>query len=206
MINIDSVSHKRNVVQVHCYTVNLYSAVSLRSFDMCLSQIADRSVSEPTWLLSIHPSGHQSSAGITQKDKQPFTLTFTPTPTLESPVNRTTNMWFGLWEKAKVPRENQFKHRDNMNSTQKSPRPPALKAGSFFFLLWGNRVNHCPTVLHFFQQMWFTFWKTTINRRISLKWEQIKETSGFISPGLILGSIHRSLCQVSRDWKPLFKV
>lgn len=48
MINIDSVSHKRNVVQVHCYTVNLYSAVSPRSFDMCLSQIADRSVSEPT--------------------------------------------------------------------------------------------------------------------------------------------------------------
>lgn len=144
MINIDSVSHKRNVVQVHCYTVNLYWAVSPRSFDMCLSQIADRSVSEPTWLLSIHPSGHQSSAGITQKDKQPFTLTFTPTPTLESPVNRTTNMWFGLWEKAKVPRENQFKHRENMNSTQKSPRPPALKAGSFFFCCEGTELTTAP--------------------------------------------------------------
>lgn len=145
MIKIDSVSHKRNVVQVHCYTVNLYWAVSPRSFDMCLSQIADRSVSEPTWLLSIHPSGHQSSAGITQKDKQPFTLTFTPTPTLESPVNRTTNMWFGLWEKAKVPRENQFKHRENMNSTQKSPRPPALKAGSFFFFCCeGTELTTAP--------------------------------------------------------------
>lgn len=142
IINIDSVFHIHTVVQVHCYTVKLYSAVSPSSFNMCLSQIDDRSASELTWLLSIHPSGHQSSAGITQK--QPFTLTFTPTPTLESPFNWTTNMWFGLWEKAKVPRENQFKHSENMNSTQKSPRRPVLNAGCFFLCCDWTELTTAP--------------------------------------------------------------
>ncbi|XP_049444776.1 uncharacterized protein LOC125896339 isoform X2 [Epinephelus fuscoguttatus] len=52
-------------------------------------------------------TGRQTIAGLTHRDKQPFTLTFTPTDNLESPINLVPNLHvFGLWEEAGVPGEN----------------------------------------------------------------------------------------------------
>ena len=54
-------------------------------------------------------SGHHgqvvSSSGLKYRDKQPSTLTFTPTGDLESPINLLTPSLhvFGLWEEAGEP-------------------------------------------------------------------------------------------------------
>ena len=64
--------------------------------------------------LSIHPlsitaflvdrqADCQFITRLTHRDKQPFTLTFTPRGNLESPINLHV---FGLWEEAREPGEN----------------------------------------------------------------------------------------------------
>ena len=50
----------------------------------------------------------------THKDKQPITLTFTPTDNLESPSKPKPSLPVsGLWEEAGVPEENQHRHKEN---------------------------------------------------------------------------------------------
>ncbi len=49
----------------------------------------------------------QFITGLTHRDKQPITLTFTPMDNLESLINLCV---FGLWEEARVPGENPRRH------------------------------------------------------------------------------------------------
>lgn len=53
-------------------------------------------------------TAHQSVAGLTQRDRQAFTLIFTSRATLESPVNLTMSLDFG---RVPVPRKNPHRHR-----------------------------------------------------------------------------------------------
>jgi len=48
------------------------------------------------------PTGHQTITGLTHRDRQPFTLTLTPTDNLESPINLHV---FGLLGKTRAPVE-----------------------------------------------------------------------------------------------------
>ncbi len=58
-------------------------------------------------------TSRQIITGLTHRDIQPFTLTFTPMGNLESPINLHI---FGLWEEAGVPRENPRRHGENMQT------------------------------------------------------------------------------------------
>ncbi len=59
--------------------------------------------------------------GLTYRDTQPLTLTFTPTGNLESPINLTC-MSLDCGRKPEYPEKT---HAEHANSTQKGPRWPA---------------------------------------------------------------------------------
>jgi len=63
----------------------------------------------------------QTITGLTHRDRQPFTLTFTSMDNLESPINLHV---FGMWEEAGVPRENPHWHRENMQTLHMRAPPP----------------------------------------------------------------------------------
>ena len=66
----------------------------------------------------------QPITGLTYRDRQPFTLTFTTTSNLESPMNLTF-LVLGLFEEALAPGENPSRHvKKNANCRS--------------FLLWGD--------------------------------------------------------------------
>ena len=98
----------------------------------------------------------QFITALTHGHKQPFMLTFTPTGSLESPINLRVS---GLWEEA--PRGNPHRER---TSTQKN-RPAGLKPRTV--QLWGDIINTatlcgCPeqnvmmsVCVFFFFSAWF---------------------------------------------------
>ena len=65
-------------------------------------------------------TGHQTITGLTHRDRQPFTLTFTPTANLESPINLHV---FGLWEEAGVPGENPRRYEENAQTPHRKVLP-----------------------------------------------------------------------------------
>ncbi|MDF4321764.1 hypothetical protein P3377_24610, partial [Vibrio parahaemolyticus] len=82
-------------------TLHQYSFISVTAYPLegrwSLSQLTLGERQGTPW------TGHQTITGLTHRDRQPFTLTFTPTDNLESPINLHV---FGLWEEAGVPGEN----------------------------------------------------------------------------------------------------
>jgi len=69
-------------------------------------------------------TGHQAITGLTRRDRQPFTLTFSRMDNLESPINLHV---FGLWEEAGVPRKNPRWHRENMQTLHRRAPPPRVQ-------------------------------------------------------------------------------
>ena len=61
-------------------------------------------------------TNRQFITGPTRRDKQPSTLTLTPTANLESLINLPPLYVFGLWEETGVPRVNPYRHGENMQS------------------------------------------------------------------------------------------
>ncbi len=82
-----------------------------------------------------NPSWHWARAGFNLHkyiDKQPFTLTFTPTCSFESLINLHV---FGLWEEAGAPGGNPHRHEENMQT-------PHRKAGIEPLVLhWSDSAN-----------------------------------------------------------------
>jgi len=87
-------------------------------------------------------TGRQTIAGLTHRDKQPFTLTFTPLDNLELSINLVPNLYvFGLWEEAG---ENPRWHGETMQTPHRRAPTPGIEPATL--LLWGESANHHTTV------------------------------------------------------------
>ncbi len=75
-------------------------------------------------------TSHQFIMGLTQRDKQPFTLSFTPTGNLVSPINPTGI--FNPKGEPKEPRENPHRHERNMQTPHRKAVPqPGIEPRTF---------------------------------------------------------------------------
>ncbi len=83
-------------------------------------------------------TSHQFITGLTYRDKQPSTLTFTLMGNLVSPIKLHV---FGLWEEAGIPAGNPRRHRENMQTPRRKVLPQ-LGIELRTLLMWGNSANH----------------------------------------------------------------
>ncbi len=112
-----------------CYTLVvyfLYSFIFVTAYVFCRvggGRVLDPIPADIGWGQSSPWTSHLYIAGLTYRDKQPFTLTFTPTDYSESPVNKHT---FRLWEEAWKPGENPCRHGENMQTPHKKVLPQGM--------------------------------------------------------------------------------
>ena len=74
-----------------------------------------------TWEAEANPSWHWAGGAVhpgpvAYRDKQPVTVTFTPTDKLESPIYPIP---ISMWEEARVPEENTQSHRENIQTAHR---------------------------------------------------------------------------------------
>lgn len=86
----------------------------------------------------ITPRTGNSITGLTQRDRQPFALSSTPTAYLQSPINLTCT---SLDCESKSQYQMESVHT---NSTQEGP---GNQESTRHFCLWGKRANYCTIVL-----------------------------------------------------------
>ncbi len=101
-------------------------------------------------------TGRQSVTGPTYRDRQPLTLTFTPTGNLESPVNLTC-MSLGCGRKPEYPEKTHAGTRRSCKLHTESPQ----SAGGFqprTLLLWDDSASHCTIVPPSSSQCSCLFW------------------------------------------------
>ena len=91
-------------------------------------------------------TSRQVIAGLIYRDKQPSTLTVTPTGNLEWPINLLTPSLhvFGTWEEARVPGVNPRRH---MEKTQ-TPQRNALTIVFFYVYIYKTGKPTVPSEKH----------------------------------------------------------